>query len=140
MEEAGLPPMIDATLTADARSAEPALRKHMAVSPPEAVFTLKNSVTAATYQTLQKLRIPIPSQVALLGFDDFDMAQTLRPAISVIQQPIEEVGRQAAQLLFAHVDAARSGTAGKRRKSAPTVLRSTLLIRGSCGCKKRESC
>jgi LacI family transcriptional regulator len=35
----------------------------------------------------------VPQSIALLGFDDFELASTVRPSISVIQQPVEEMGR-----------------------------------------------
>ncbi len=49
------------------------------------------------------LGIAIPKKVALLGYDDFQLAGTVRPAITVVQQPIYELGHVAAQLLFERV-------------------------------------
>ena len=45
--------------------------------PPDAFFTLKNSITIYTFEAFQKLNISIPGRVALVGYDDFELAATL---------------------------------------------------------------
>ena len=135
MQQAGLSATVDSTFSGDARSAEGSLRAHLAGKhPPDAVFTLKNSGTVATYQAFQRLRVAIPSRVALIGFDDFDLAGTLRPAITVVQQPIEEVGRSAAELLFVELANIASGGATRPRRYPRLLLESRLVLRRSCGC------
>jgi LacI family transcriptional regulator len=135
MKKAGLPPMEDATLNDGAESAQPALRKHLSNRrAPQAIFTLKNSTTIAAFQALQRLEIAVPSSVALLGFDDFELAGTLRPSLSVVQQPIEELGRKAAELLFARLEKAPSSPRHRKQSWEPTILPNRLVIRTSCGC------
>lgn len=138
MSDAGLAPL--ESFTKDEKAGSEGLRAQLSgPEPPEAIFTVKNSATITTFQTLQELNIEIPSSVALLGFDDFALAGTLRPAISVVQQPIEEVGHRAAELLFAQLELApgRDGAGRTRRK--PLVLSSRLVLRSSCGCRANES-
>ena len=86
-------------------------------NPPDAIFTLKNSTTIYAFEVLLKLNVQIPKTMALLGFDDFELASTVRPSISVIQQPVEEIGRVAAELLFEQL-------LGKRTASQPRLKRS----------------
>jgi LacI family transcriptional regulator len=137
MEEAGLPLLIDATLS-DAASAEHSLKSHLAGrKPPHAIFTLKNSATIATFQAMQRLGVSVPSSVALLGFDDFALAGTLRPSISVVQQPIEDLGRKAAELLFAQLEHIHGSNRSRKLSDEPMVLPNRLLLRNSCGCKMR---
>jgi LacI family transcriptional regulator len=140
MEEAGRPLLIDTTLSDDAASVERSLKSHLASrKPPEAIFTLKNSATIATFQALQRLGVSVPSTVALLGFDDFALAGTLRPSISVVQQPIEDLGRKAAELLFAQLGHMQGASRSKKNKYEPMVLPNRLLLRHSCGCKVRAT-
>lgn len=128
VEAAGLPSLIDLSVI-DNRSAELALKQHFAASrPPDAIFTLKNLATISTFEVLQKLAMNIPRDVALLGFDDFELAATLRPAISVVQQPIEEIGRTAAELLFNQL------ITGHKTKPEKLKLETRLVLRSSCGC------
>jgi LacI family transcriptional regulator len=136
IKEAGLTPLVDSILGDDARLASHALAAHLKHSqPPDAIFTLKNSSTITAFQALQQLRVSIPSRIALLGFDDFELAATLRPSISVIQQPIEEVGRKAAELLFEQIQDTLGVKRHRRANQEPVVLASRFIARRSCGCK-----
>lgn len=132
MEEAGLQPLVDTGLDdmVLAFLSLPAQLKSR--RPPDAVFTLKNSSTSAVVQVLRQLRVSIPSRLALLGFDDFELAATLHPSISVVQQPIEDLGRTAAELLFAQLE----GHPSKKTQREPIVLPNRLVLRRSCGCKE----
>ena len=135
IKAAGLDCLLD-TSVHDYPTAEHAIKKLFAASnPPDAIFTLKNSTTIHTFEALQRRNISVPDEVALLGYDDFELSNRVWPAISVIQQPIEELGRVAAGLLFEQLnDSIASG--GSRRRSRPQQVQLTtrLVCRRSCGC------
>ena len=104
-------------------------------SPPDAVLALKNSTTIHAFEVLQKFSISIPGTVALLGYDDFELAATLRPSITVVQQPVEAMGRTAAQLLFELLSEQHSLHNVDQPSSPRHVRLNTCLIRrSSCGC------
>lgn len=135
IEQAGLP-CIEEMSVKDYKSAEYAIESLLAgAQPPDAIFTLKNSTTIFAFETLQKLKVCVPKTVALLGFDDFELASTVRPSISVVQQPIEDLGRLAAELLFEQLLGTRKGkpVTGKKR-SEHIKLETRLVLRNSCGC------
>lgn len=95
---------------------------------PTALFCANNLVTRHVLHTLQAVDIHPPESVALVGFDDFETADLIRPGITVVRQPTEELGRIAAQVLFQRLEQARGPRSGDR-----TVLPVELCIRGSCG-------
>jgi LacI family transcriptional regulator len=135
VESAGLACILD-TSVEDCESVERAIRSLLAgPDPPDAIFALKNSTTMHAFETLQKLRVSVPGSIALLGFDDFELASALRPSISVVQQPVEEIGRISAELLFEQLLSRRkiSSPAGSWRPRKIT-LTSRLVLRRSCGC------
>ena len=79
--------------------------------------------------------------MALLGFDDFELASTVRPSISVIQQPIEEIGRRAAEILFDQlIEERKGGAAAASKQPAQIKLQTRLIRRSSCGCAPPISC
>jgi LacI family transcriptional regulator len=82
---------------------------------------------------LSELRVEIPGRVAVAGFDDFDMADIFHPAITVVRQPANELGRVAADLLFARIEEKPRTAAGKQM-----VLPVELIVRRSCGCNSRS--
>jgi LacI family transcriptional regulator len=63
----------------------------------------------------------------LIGFDDFALAATLRPSITVVRQSIEELARTATQLLLNHM-------AGEANSPQQIEIAANLVIRQSCGC------
>jgi len=135
IEAAGRPCILDTSIK-DYKSAEYAIESMFAAAnPPDAILTLKNSATIHTFEALQKHNISIPGSVALLGYDDFELAATLRPSISVVQQPTEEIGRIAAELLFERMlDSQTSSRPAGRSRSQQIQLKTRLIRRSSCGC------
>jgi len=135
IESAHLPSIVDSSVK-DYKSAEYAILSLLdGANPPDAIFALKNKTTIFAFEVLRRLNISIPESVALLGFDDFELASTVRPSISVIQQPVEEIGRRAAEILFDQMLGERKAGASNAGKHARRITLETRLIqRSSCGC------
>lgn len=89
---------------------------------PTAIFASQNLVTIGVSRALRQLGLQ--DTVALVGFDDFPLADLLRPGISVIAQDIERLGRLAAEILFSRLDGDKSST-------RTHVVSTRLLVRGS---------
>lgn len=70
--------------------------------PVTAIFTGNNRITVTAVRVLADR----PQFVALVGFDDFELADLLRPAITVVAQDPAQLGRTAARLLFQRLDGA----------------------------------
>ena len=81
----------------------------------------------------------MPKPIALLGFDDFELATTLRPSVSVVQQPVEEIGRAAAELLFEKFLGSSNGAAPRQPRTRRIQLDTRLIRRGSCGCSPHST-
>lgn len=139
MKQSGLAPCVDTTFNEDGADAQVTLAKYLRSSrPPDAILTLKNSATIAAFQALQRLRVAVPGRIALFGFDDFLLAGTVKPSISVVQQPIYDVGRNAAELLFARLDRVKARPAIKTQtRVKPNILQCKIILRDSCGCRVR---
>ena len=103
--------------------------------PPTALFAGNNLVMRHLLHALSEMDVSIPEQVAVAGFDDFDMADIFHPALTVVRQPADDLGRVAAELLFARFGAEQRRTdAGQQ-----IVLPVELIIRRSCGCNPRKT-
>lgn len=70
--------------------------------PPTALFTAQNLITIGATQALHDLELH--ERIALVGFDDIELADAVRPGISVVPQDPLELGRRAAARLFARID------------------------------------
>ncbi len=94
--------------------------------PPTALFTSNNLMTLGALEAIQTRGLSIPDDVAIIGFDDISWATLLNPPLTVVRQPSYEIGRRAADMLFHRI-------AEPQRPSALTVLKTKLVVRGSCG-------
>jgi LacI family transcriptional regulator len=88
-----------------------------AADPPTALLAGQNLITIGAIHALQ--RLGLQHRVALVGFDDFPLADLLNPAVSVIAQDPTGLGQAAAELLFARVDGDRTPP---RHVEVPTRL------------------
>ena len=81
-------------------------------------------MTQGALLALRSMGLAIPRDVSLVGFDDFDLATFTDPQITVVAQPIAELGPRAAQLLIERLDG---------KKMAPRHVRfpTRLVVRGS---------
>jgi LacI family transcriptional regulator len=79
-----------------------ALRLLKGEAPPTALFTSQNLVTIGTVRALRELERQ--HHVALVGFDDFPLADLLQPAVTVVAQDPSVMGRLAATLIFRRLD------------------------------------
>lgn len=93
--------------------------------PPTALFVGNNLMTIGAYECLRDMGLRIPDDVSLVGFDDFDLANYLDPPITVVDRPMEEMGRVAGQLLLGRISGALQGP------PQLVVLPTRLLIRRS---------
>lgn len=134
VESARLPCTFDTTVK-DYKSAEYAIKSLLdGPDPPDAVFATKNSTTIFAIEVLQALNVAVPQSVALLGFDDFELASIVRPSVTVIQQPVEEIGRRAAEVLFDKLLEERRGAGTSAKHPQQIKLQTRLIRRTSCGC------
>lgn len=73
-----------------------ALRRRLQDGPrPTAVFALSDVSTLAALRELGEMGLQMPTDVSLLGFDDHEWMQVLRPPISAVRQPTDEIARHA---------------------------------------------
>ena len=109
-----------------------ATKKLMALpQPPTALFPLNGTMTIGTYKALTELGIRIPDDVSMVAFDNYPWTSLVEPGIDVLAQPIEAMGRAAAEILFDAID--RDELATERRRFS-----AELIVRGSCAAPRRE--
>lgn len=95
----------------------------------DAIFALNWVCTMGVLRSLGALKKKISRDLALVSFDDFELAEMIPPGLTVVRQPTRELGRQAASMLFERIEKKNNDSARK------IVLPTEFIIRGSCGCK-----
>ncbi|MHB1305582.1 MAG: LacI family DNA-binding transcriptional regulator [Limisphaerales bacterium] len=94
--------------------------------PPRAVLVANNLMTLGALQAIHERGVRIPDDLAVVGFDDMPWATSLRPPLTAVAQPAEELGRAAAQLLIERLHS-------PGRLVRQVILPTRLVIRASCG-------
>jgi LacI family transcriptional regulator len=131
MAEAGLRPEL--IIEDGVAALVPRLLKQLrSAKPPTAIFSLNNVTTLNVLQALQRENIRVPEKVAIIGFDDFEMADLLSVPLTAVRQPAAELGRSGARLLL---DWIRSRSPDLRALNHRILLPTELVIRRSCGCE-----
>jgi LacI family transcriptional regulator len=130
MTQAGLKPQL-LMVTRDSSIAPQLIKRLRSTTRPTALFTLNNVTTTSALHVLQRENISVPRELAMIGFDDFDLASLLAVPLTAVRQPAAELGRSAARLLL---DWIRFGSHAEYL-SPRVILPTELVIRQSCGCE-----
>jgi LacI family transcriptional regulator len=94
---------------------------------PTAIFAGNNFLAIGAIQALRAAGLQVPGDIAVVCFDDIELASALQPFLTVMAQPARTFGTVAAQFLFDRLDGAES-SAWRR-----VVLPPELIVRVSCG-------
>jgi LacI family transcriptional regulator/LacI family repressor for deo operon, udp, cdd, tsx, nupC, and nupG len=94
-------------------------------TPPDALFTGNNLITLGALETIHRKRLAIPSEIAIIGFDDMFWSNSLYPPLTAVRQPALEIGKRAAELLIQRIN-------DPHRMCIQMILNPELMIRNSC--------
>jgi DNA-binding LacI/PurR family transcriptional regulator len=86
-------------------SGEHAMAQLLAEHPEtDGLFVASDLMAQGALLVLHDHGIRVPEQVAVIGFDDNSAAQSCRPPLTTIRQPLEDMASEMARLLLAHID------------------------------------
>jgi LacI family transcriptional regulator len=92
--------------------------------PPTAIFCANDLMALGCYEALQELGLRIPGDVAVVGYDDREIAQFMRPALTTVLLPHFEMGTLAAEYIIDRAARARSRPS-QIKVECPLVVRSS---------------
>lgn len=93
---------------------------------PTAIFAANDDMAAGVIRIAERMKIPVPGQLSVAGFDDIALARQIFPALTTVRQPLVEMAEAAARILIA----------GDKKGGAPRqaqIIAATLQIRDSTG-------
>jgi DNA-binding LacI/PurR family transcriptional regulator len=104
--------------------------RKLEVGSIDAIVAADDTTAFGAMQALEKRKIRIPSQIAIIGFDDLEEARFTAPPLTTVRQPLREQGAAGVRLLIKQLQG-----------EAPEDLSlSTMtIIRRSCGCFSGDS-
>ena len=75
-----------------------------AAERPTAVFAANDLLALGLLQAFSRAGLRVPDDIALIGYDDIAYASSAAVPLSSVRQPAYEMGRRAAELLFAEIE------------------------------------
>jgi DNA-binding LacI/PurR family transcriptional regulator len=100
---------------------------------PTAVVAADDMMAFGAIKAITEAGLRVPQDISVVGFDDIELAAYYNPALTTVRQPIEEMARQALNLmidLIQRPDALRS--------EVMIRIRPQLIIRQSSGPVARD--
>jgi LacI family transcriptional regulator len=76
---------------------------------PTGVFALNDLVAIGLLQGMVAQKVAVPEEICIVGYDDIEFAAAAAVPLSSVSQPRVELGRRAAELLLAEIEADDSG-------------------------------
>lgn len=92
---------------------------------PDALFISNNYLMLGALLAFQDYGLSCPNDIALVGFDDHPWAAVANPPLTVVRQPVTDLGHSAARLLLDLIE-------GKSLKKRRIIHDCELVIRHSC--------
>ncbi|HEV8082532.1 MAG TPA: LacI family DNA-binding transcriptional regulator [Chitinophagaceae bacterium] len=93
---------------------------------PDAIFATSDKLTTGCLKYLNNKGISVPAEIAIVGFSNSELAELVRPSLTVVRQPAFEIGKCAIELLLSLIESKRKITTFDK-----IILEPELLIRES---------
>jgi len=99
---------------------------------PDVIMCANDQTAIGVLYALAEHGIRVPEDVAVTGFDDIPVARHLRPRLTTVRQPIQQLGATAFEMIYGLIS-------GDRPAEREIVLPTALVRRSSCGCGAETS-
>ena len=100
---------------------------------PTAMFAANNLIAIGIMRAIADAGLRCPEDVSIVSIDDFAWANAFRPRLTIVAQPVAEMGEMAIRLLLGRLDG--SATGGARTE----VMSPKLVVRDSCCAPKPDA-
>jgi DNA-binding LacI/PurR family transcriptional regulator len=94
--------------------------------PPSAIFAANDRIAAGIVDAARELGLAVPGQVAIVGYDNRQLAEYVRPALTTVELPLYAMGVEAGTLLVDQME-------GRLITPVSRLVRGSLVYRQSCG-------
>jgi len=98
--------------------------------PPTAIFAGSDQQAFGLYEAARQRGLRVPQDLSVVGFDDLPISRWVSPPLTTVRQPLDEMGRAAAQMLGDLIE-------GRPLRSSRVELSTELIIRESTAAPTR---
>jgi DNA-binding LacI/PurR family transcriptional regulator len=98
---------------------------------PTAVFCVSDEMAIGALDCILDKGFRVPDDISLIGFDDIELGQVVRPRLTTIHQPIKEIGQEAARLIIDIIEKKGKASAGNETVEDDRGLQTRLILKHS---------
>lgn len=93
-----------------------------------AILAANDLAAIGLMSQLTRADVSVPADVSIVGFDDLDLASYVRPSLTTIHQPVQQIGSEALSLAVSLLDNAK-----EHANDQCVILEPGLVVRESTG-------
>lgn len=95
-----------------------------------AVLAASDDMAAGAVNCIQDHGLHVPGDISVIGFDGSQIADIVRPRLTTIRQPVEQISERTVELLLEMIE--DEGERWRKDRMKTVVLGHELVERGSC--------
>ena len=92
---------------------------------PTAIFAANDMTALGVYQAAKEAGLDIPNDLSVVGFDNLDGSCLMVPALTTVDQSVEEIGTIATEMINSLIN-------DEKLKFKQHIIQTRLIIRDSC--------
>nr|WP_306220289.1 substrate-binding domain-containing protein [Cohnella sp. WQ 127256] len=93
--------------------------------PPTAVFAVSDDMAVGAMNCIRDQNLSVPDDISIIGFDGSQLTELVRPKLTSMEQPIQEMGKVTMAALLKQIS-------HKEAPSEDIILEHKLVVRESC--------
>lgn len=133
LREAGIKPDKNLMREAEFSALKSDVRKQVKdlLAPPrsvDALLVLNSNLAAYALEYINEAGLRIPQDIAVVSFDDVEYFSFTYPPVTAVAQPLEEIGRNAVELVVNRIK-----NENVQAKAKSVELKPEFVVRRSCG-------
>jgi len=76
---------------------------------PTALYTTNYNMTLGALMAINDMKLTIPDDIAFIGFDNLQLSTVIKPKLTLVAQPLEEIAENAAEIMLAALNGKLDG-------------------------------
>lgn len=105
-------------------------KQFLAISePPTAIFAANDLMALGAIYAIQDAKLRVPEDIAIVGYDDREIASIVRPSITTVTLPCYDMGQASAAMLLNLLE-------GRDNNAGEIKILGRLIVRQSCGAQE----
>lgn len=103
------------------------LNELLNVNPlPTAVFVTNYEMTLGAIIAINERNVKIPEELSFIGFDNLQVAQVVKPALSIVVQPMQQIGETAANIMVKRLKGDMGGFPAMFRLKTEVIIKDSI--------------